>query len=61
VLQALSAAGGFNDFADLTKIYLLRQENGKSVKYPFNYKRVIKGENMGQNQMLRPNDTIVVP
>ncbi len=61
VLQALSVAGGFNDFAGLTKIYVLRQENGKPVKYPFNYKQVLKGEATEQNQLLKPNDTIVVP
>lgn len=61
VLQALSAANGFNDFADTTKIYVLRQENGKPVKYSFNYKQVIKGEAIQQNRLLQPNDTIVVP
>jgi polysaccharide export outer membrane protein len=61
VLQALSSAGGFNDFAAVTKIYVLRQENGQAVKHPFNYKRVIKGEGLEQNQLLKPNDTIVVP
>lgn len=61
ILQALSAAGGFNDYAAQTKIYVLRQEDGRAVKYPFNYKRVIKGENLEQNQLLKPNDTIVVP
>ena len=61
VLQALSVAGGFNDFANLSKIYVLRQENGKSVRYPFNYKQVLKGEAAEQNRLLKPNDTIVVP
>jgi polysaccharide export outer membrane protein len=61
VLQALSAAGGFSDFADLAKIYVLRQENGKPVKYHFNYKQVVKGEAIEQNRLLKPNDTIVVP
>jgi polysaccharide export outer membrane protein len=60
-VQALSSAGGFTMFANLKKIYLLRQENGKQVKYPFNYKDVIAGKNSDQNIILKAGDTIVVP
>jgi polysaccharide export outer membrane protein len=60
-LQALSSAGGFSQFANMKKIYLLRQENGKQVKYPFNYKEVISGKNPEQNISLKAGDTIVVP
>jgi polysaccharide export outer membrane protein len=61
VLQALSGAGGFSQFANTKKIYLLRTENGKQVKYPFNYKEALKGNNPEQNIELKPGDTIVVP
>jgi len=61
VLQALSSAGGFSTFANLKNIYVLRNQDGTQVKLPFNYKKVIKGENMQQNVQLRPGDTIVVP
>ena len=60
VLQALSAAG-FTQFASTKKIYVLRVENGKQTKLPFNYNHVIKGEDVAQNILLRPGDTIVVP
>jgi polysaccharide biosynthesis/export protein len=60
VLQALSQAG-FNQFANLKGIYLLRTENGKQEKIPFNYKEVIKGNHPEQNIMLKPGDTVVVP
>ncbi len=60
-LQALSSAGGFTQFANLKKIYLLRQENGKQQKYPFNYKDVIAGKSGEQNIVLIAGDTIVVP
>ena len=60
-LQALSSAGGFTQFANLKKIYLLRQENGKQQKYPFNYKDVIAGKSAEQNIVLIAGDTIVVP
>ncbi len=61
LLQALSSAGGFTQFANLKKIYLLRQENGKQQKYPFNYKDVIAGKSSDQNIVLMAGDTIVVP
>ncbi len=60
VLQALASAG-FTQFANTKGIYVLRNENGKQVKLPFNYKQVIKGEAMNQNIVLKPGDTIVVP
>jgi polysaccharide export outer membrane protein len=60
MLQALSQAG-FTQFASLKAIYLLRTENGKQEKIPFNYKEVIKGNHPEQNIMLKPGDTVVVP
>lgn len=61
VLQALSSAGGFTQFANLKKIYMFRMENGKQVKYPFNYKDVVSGKHPEQNVMLKAGDTVVVP
>jgi polysaccharide biosynthesis/export protein len=61
VLQGLSSAGGFTLFANLKKIYMFRMENGKQVKYPFNYKDVINGKAPEENVVLKAGDTIVVP
>ena len=60
MLQALSQAG-FTQFANVKGIYLLRMENGKQEKLPFNYKEVIKGNHPEQNIVLQPGDTLVVP
>jgi len=60
VLQALAQAG-FNQFSNLKGIYLLRTDNGKQQKIPFNYKDVVKGNHPEQNIALKPGDTIVVP
>jgi polysaccharide biosynthesis/export protein len=60
MLQALSQAG-FTQFANVKTIYLLRTENGKQEKLPFNYKEVIKGNHPEQNIVLKPGDTVVVP
>jgi polysaccharide export outer membrane protein len=60
VLQALSSAG-FTQFANLKAVYLLRMQDGKQTKLPFNYKDAIKGRGNQQNITLKPGDTIVVP
>ena len=61
VLQALSSAGGFTIYANLKKIYVLRIEDGKQVKHPFNYKDVLAGKAADQNIIVKAGDTIVVP
>jgi polysaccharide export outer membrane protein len=60
VLQALSSAG-MTQFANTKKIYVMRVQNGKQEKLPVNYRKLVKGEQMEQNYMLQPGDTIVVP
>ena len=61
ILQALAQAGGPNEFANTKKIYVMRTENGKKVKYPVNYKNLIKGSSKQEDFLLMPGDTIVVP
>ena len=60
VLQALADAG-FTQFANTKGIYVLRDENGRQQKIPVNYKRLVKGQAIDQNIILKPGDTIVVP
>jgi polysaccharide export outer membrane protein len=57
ILEALSNAGGFKEFANKKKITILRA--GKILK--FNYNEVIKGKNMDQNIFVENGDYIVVP
>ena len=61
VLQAISGAGGFTQFANSSKIRVLRMENGKQLSLNFHYKDVIQGKNIDQNIVLKPGDSIVVP
>jgi polysaccharide biosynthesis/export protein len=62
VLDAIAEAGGFKDFAKETKIYVLRPApGGIRVRILFNYKKVIKGDDLQENVPLKPGDTIVVP
>lgn len=57
VLEALTLAGGFRDFANKKNIVILR--GNKRLK--FNYNDVIKGKNLSQNVLLENGDHIVVP
>jgi polysaccharide export outer membrane protein len=61
VFQVIAEAGGLSEFAKRKKIYVLRNVNGKQVRYPFNYDEVIQGKNIQQNIGLQRGDTIVVP
>jgi polysaccharide biosynthesis/export protein len=61
VMQILSMAGGLNPFASETQIHILRHEKGKTVKIPFSYKEVLRGDNLDQNIFLKTGDVIVVP
>lgn len=61
VLQALTSAGGFTQFARIKNIYVLRIEGGQQVKLPFNYKAVVDGKKPEDNIELQSGDTVVVP
>jgi polysaccharide export outer membrane protein len=57
VLEALAEGGGFSDWANTKKIYILR--NGKRLK--FNYKDVSHGKHSEQNVTVQNGDEIFVP
>jgi polysaccharide export outer membrane protein len=60
VLQALASCG-FTQFANTKGIYVLRNEGGAQKKIAVNYRKLVKGQGMDQNVILKPGDTIVVP
>ena len=61
VMQALSAAGGFAEWADPKNILIVRRDGGKETQLRFNYKEYTSGEKLEQNILLKPGDTLVVP
>jgi len=61
VMQALSAAGGFAEWADPKNILIVRREGGKETQLRFNFKEYTSGEKLEQNILLKPGDTLVVP
>lgn len=59
VVQALSAAGGFKDFAKVKDIRIQRRTPAGVTTTKFNYKDAINGS--GKPVYLMPGDTIIVP
>lgn len=57
VLEALSNAGGFRDFANTKRIRILRKGN----ILHFNYRDVSRGKNLEQNILVESGDHIIVP
>jgi polysaccharide export outer membrane protein len=61
VMQILSIAGGLNPFASEDRIHILRRRKNITIKIPFNYSQVLKGNNLEQNIVLQRGDVVVVP
>lgn len=61
VLQAIVTAGGFNAFADKSKVKILRPKPDGVVEYRFDYNAYIDGRAPESNILLHDGDTIVVP
>jgi polysaccharide export outer membrane protein len=61
VLDLLALAGGFNQFANRSRIVVLRP-NGKGMhRIPFNYNKVISPGGEQENFYLRAGDILLVP
>jgi polysaccharide export outer membrane protein len=61
VMQALSLAGGATPFAAVNDIIVLRRESAGQIVLHFQYNDVARGRELGQNVVLQPGDTVVVP
>ena len=60
-LQLIALAGGLLEYADASRIVIIRNEGGHTEYLKFNYKEVVKRKNVKQNVTLKPGDTVVVP
>jgi polysaccharide export outer membrane protein len=61
VVQLIAMSGGLLEFADRTKIRLMRTDKLGQQTYLVNYKQLAKGEDLKQNIDLKPGDTVIVP
>lgn len=61
LVQALAQAEGFKEFAKLDRVVIIRDEKGDQSFLTVNYKKLEAGNDISQNIVLRPGDTILVP
>ena len=61
VMHLLAMAQGLTPFASEKEIHVLRHMKDKIEKIPFNYRDVLRGDNLEQNILLRSGDVVVVP
>lgn len=61
ILDLLARVGGVTEFAKKKDIRVVREENGRTRLFRFNYKDVIKGKNLQQNILLKDGDILLVP
>jgi polysaccharide export outer membrane protein len=61
VIQAISLAGGFTEWAKKDKMVIFRKEGDRVTSIPVNYDRIISGKAPGENIILKRGDTITVP
>lgn len=61
VLQAITLAGGFTEWAKKSKIKIFRKHGGVEKIIKINYNKIISGKHPELNIPLQPGDSIIVP
>jgi polysaccharide biosynthesis/export protein len=61
VAQALAMAGGLKDFAKASNIVIIRKAGTGQTFIRVNYKKLEAGEDLSQNVVIKPGDTVLVP
>jgi polysaccharide biosynthesis/export protein len=61
VLDVLAQAGGFNQFANRSRIVILRPNGKGMTRIPFNYNKVIGSGGEDENFYLQSGDIVLVP
>jgi polysaccharide export outer membrane protein len=59
LVQIMSMAGGFTDWADQKKILIIRKEKGVEKRIKINYKRIIDGKD--PDVTIKRGDMVIVP
>ena len=61
VVQMISLAGGFTEWANPKKIMIVRKEDGREKRITVNYKKIMSGRDTSSDVLLKTGDTIIVP
>jgi polysaccharide biosynthesis/export protein len=61
ILDMIALAGGLNQFASRTKIFVLRPDGTVQKRLPFNYNKAVSAGGEQENFYLQAGDIVVVP
>ena len=63
ITQAIALAGGFSQWANRDKIFIIRKShmNPEGNRITIKYSDIVAGTNMRANILLRPGDTVIIP
>jgi polysaccharide export outer membrane protein len=61
LIEAISMAGGFTEWANKRKITVITSEMGAEKKIVINYNKIASGRDPSHNIVLKRGDTIIVP
>ncbi len=61
ILQAIARAGGFQEWAKKSKIFVIRQTKSGEERIEFNYDEFVKGDKKVKNLEIVSGDTIIIP
>ncbi|NIO21796.1 MAG: hypothetical protein GTN76_13975 [Candidatus Aenigmarchaeota archaeon] len=61
LLEAISMAGGFAQWANQKRITVITHQGGQRKELRINYKKIVSGKDPSQNIILKRGDTIIVP
>lgn len=63
VVQAITLAGGFTQWANKDKIVIIRKSplNPEGIRFTIRYSDIVSGTNMRANMILHSGDTVIVP
>lgn len=61
VLEAITSVGGFTDIAAVSRVRVLRMENGKEISIDVDVTQITKQGNKALDIALKPGDVVFVP
>jgi len=61
ILQLISMAGGFTEWANPKEIVVIRKGKGSERRMSVNYNKIISGKDLNSNIILKSGDTIIIP
>lgn len=61
VVQAFALAGGFSEWASRDDIVLIRREDGEDIVTEIDYNKIVRGEELEKNVLIKADDILIVP